>query len=83
MRLTSDGQKMVEFLCLLTIRNVLRSCFSTRLDDSVDVFAAIFVCRFQVVQLLVKIRNIRLQLRGLRRQPILHIVQWTEHKPAP
>ena len=56
--------------------------FPARLHDLINMLPAILVRRLQIVQLLVKIRDIRLQLRRLRRKPLLHFVHWTEHEPT-
>ncbi len=68
--------------CVLISGKVLPSRLPTRLDDLVNMLSAILMRRLQVVQLLVKICNIRFQLRRLGREPLLHLVHWTEHKPA-
>ena len=44
-------------------------------------FAAILLRRLQVMELLVEVRDVRLEFPSLRRQSLFHIPLWTEHEP--
>jgi len=52
------------------------------LEDLINVLAAVLVRRLQVQQLLAQILDLRSQLRRLGAQPLVHVADRAEHKPA-
>lgn len=55
--------------------------FGTSLEQLLEVVAAIFVRRLQVVELLLQVGRVRLQLFALRSQTLLHILHRAPHEP--
>lgn len=54
---------------------------SPRLENLIDVLPTVLMRHLQVMELLVQIRDVRLELRRLGREPLLHIRRRAEHKP--
>ena len=54
---------------------------ATRLEDLIDVLPAVFVCRLEIVKLLVEARYVGFEFCRLRCQPCLYIARWRQYEP--
>lgn len=79
-----QGHPLIDFfLCSSLDQSVpgqsLRS--PARLEDLVHVLLTVLIRRLKVVELLVQIRDVRLQFRSLRIESLFHVRRWIENEP--